>query len=126
MACHEIAALRLGMMKILGNFDSSLAQHELMELGVAADQPGPLKNLSQSTDLKSLKQSVELCRADLEDRVSKMAKNDPQLGYTQTLSVLNKKIESDLDNLMQYCERFFEDLEQVHDHMHVIYPADED
>ena len=42
MACHEIAALRLGLMKVLGHEDEAERQHELTELGAAADQPGPL------------------------------------------------------------------------------------
>ncbi len=124
MACHEIAALRLGMMRVLGINDASLLEHELAELGEVVEQPGPLRMLSQASDLGSLRHAFELCRTELEDRLSQMAKDHPERSYTQTLAVLNKKIEADLANLAQYCDRFFEDLEQVHDHMHVIYPAE--
>ncbi len=124
MACHEVAALRLGLMQILGLQDSNLWQHELAELGEAVEHPGPLRMLSQAKDIRSLRYAFELARTELEDRLSQMANHDPEKAYTQTLSVLNKKIEMDLLNLSQYLERFFEDLEQVHDHMHVIYPAE--
>lgn len=124
MACHEIAALRLGMMRILGIQDSNLLEHELAELGEAAEQPGPLQLLSQANDMRSLGYAFELARTDLEDRLSRMSTDDPERSYVQTLAVLNKKIEADLANIFHYCEQFFEDLEQVHDHMHVIYPAD--
>jgi hypothetical protein len=124
MACHEIAALRLGMMRILGVQDPALIEHELAELGEAGEKPGPLKMLSQAEDLRSLNYAFELARTDLEDRLSQMKREDPERAYVQTLAVLNKKIESDLSNLYHYVSQFFEDLEQVHDHMHVIYPAD--
>src|SRR6478735_299776 len=124
MACHEIAALRLGMMRILGFQDAGMVEHELAELGDAAEKPGPLKMLSQAQDLRSLCYAFELARTDLEDRLSRLASDHPEKAYVQTLAVLNKKIEMDLTNLAHFCAQFFEDLEQVHDHMHVIYPAD--
>jgi len=124
MACHEIAALRLGMMRILGFQDAGMVEHELAELGDAAEKPGPLKMLSQAQDLRSLCYAFELARTDLEDRLSRLASDHPEKAYVQTLAVLNKKIEMDLTNLSLFCAHFFEDLEQVHDHMHVIYPAD--
>ncbi|HYX35488.1 MAG TPA: DUF3209 family protein [Oligoflexus sp.] len=124
MACHEIAALRLGMMRILGIQDPGLVEHELAELGDAGEKPGPLKMLSQANDMRSLNYAFELARTDLEDRLSRMNAADPERSYVQTLAVLNKKIESDLTNLYNYYSQFFEDLEQVHDHMHVIYPAE--
>jgi hypothetical protein len=124
MACHEIAALRLGMMRILGVQDPALIEHELAELGEAGEKPGPLKMLSQATDFRSLAYAFELARTDLEDRLSQMKSDHPERAYTQTLSVLNRKIEADLSNLYHFISQFFEDLEQVHDHMHVIYPAD--
>jgi hypothetical protein len=117
MACHEIAALRLGMMRILGVQDPGLIEHEMAELGEAGEKPGPLRLLSQAQDLRSLNYAFELARTDLEDRLSQMQPEDPERAYVQTLAVLNK-------NLYHYCSQFFEDLEQVHDHMHVIYPAD--
>lgn len=124
MACHEIAALRLGMIRILGIQDPHLVEHELAELGDAGEKPGPLKMLSQANDLRTLGYAFELARTDLEDRLSQMKTDDPERAYVQTLAVLNKKIESDLSNLYHYYSQFFEDLEQVHDHMHVIYPAE--
>jgi hypothetical protein len=41
MACHEIAALRLGLMRVLGRTDEAERQHELAELKGGAEEPGP-------------------------------------------------------------------------------------
>lgn len=124
MACHEVAALRVSLFQILGLNDANLLQHELSELGTAVDQPGPVKMLSQARDFRSMRYAFELCRSELEEKLSKLPTGDKSLPYLQTLAVLNKKIEADLANLAQYCEQFFEDLETVHDHMHVVYPAE--
>ena len=40
MACHELAALRLGLMKVLG-IDEAEKQHELKELGDKINCDGP-------------------------------------------------------------------------------------
>src|SRR5947199_337345 len=51
MACHEVAALRLGLMNVLGIDDAAEKQHELAELGLAAEQPGPIRSLAPSEPL---------------------------------------------------------------------------
>src|ERR1700733_7647242 len=50
MACHEIAALRLGLMKVLGIDDPAERAHELAELGDAANVPGPIASLMNATN----------------------------------------------------------------------------
>ena len=59
MACHEIAALRLGMMNAIGLDDESEKQHELDELGPIILQEGPLKSLSQSHNFEQLEKYFE-------------------------------------------------------------------
>ena len=39
MACHELAALRLGMMQILGRDNEAEKIHDLNELGDAGEKP---------------------------------------------------------------------------------------
>jgi hypothetical protein len=126
MACHEIAALRLSLMQILGMQDQKLLQHELAELGDAGEKPGPIRMLAQAQDWQTLVRAYDLCLVDLESRLSQMADSDVQRPYYQTLAILNKKIEGELRNIQQSLTSFFHDLEEVHDHMHVIYPGEGD
>ncbi len=125
MACHEIAALRVGLMQIIGIKDESLLQHELAELGTAAEAPGPIRQLAQARDFTTLQESYDQSLSDLELRLSQMSKEDPQRAYYQTLVVLNKKIEAELRNFRAGLTAFFQDLEEVHDHMHAIYPVED-
>jgi len=122
MACHEIAALRLGLMQILGIDDKSERQHELEELGNAAKVAGPVKSLSLAKDFASLKQFYEAALSALEQKVSSTKAKDPKLPYYRSLIVLTKKVELDLRNQIDALNRFYRDLDEIHDFVHEIYP----
>ena len=124
MSCHEIAALRLGLMTVLGKDDEAERQHELAELGDAAEKPGPLQALTRGRDLASLQRTFAAAAADLEAKVSATPTSDPKLGYLRTLVVLCKKVELDLDAQVASLTRLYLDLETVHDHVHELFPGD--
>lgn len=124
MACHEIAALRLGLMRILGHEDEAERQHELAELGAAAGQPGPVRSMCEVKDLASLKRFYDAALAALEERISATRADDPKLSYLRTLVVLTKKVELDLQHQMEGLTHLYRDLEHMHDFVHEIYPAE--
>jgi hypothetical protein len=124
MACHEIAALRLGLMKILGRNENGEREHELSELGEAANQPGAVASLCEAGDLECLKAFYESAVSLLEERVSATGADDPALPYLRSLIILTKKVELDLTNQIDSLTRFYKDLDQMHDFVHEIYPAD--
>lgn len=124
MACHEIAALRLGLMRVLGRNDEAERQHELAELGTAATRSGPVGALCAAGDLAALKRLFGAALTDLSTRVASTAPSDPRLGYYRTLVVLTKKVELDLDNQIEGLSRLYRDLDEMHDFVHEIYPAD--
>jgi hypothetical protein len=124
VACNEIAALRLGLMKILGRNENGEREHELSELGEASRRPGPVASLCQASDLERLKSFYESAVSSLEERVSATAPDDPDLPYLRSLIILTKKVELDLSNQIDSLTRFYRDLEQMHDFVHEIYPVD--
>jgi hypothetical protein len=126
MSCHEIAALRLGLMTVLGRDDEAERQHELAELGAFAEEAGPLQALTRGTDLAGLQRSFAAAAADLESKVAATAPTDPKLGYLRTLVVLCKKVELDLDLQVASLTRLYGDLETVHDAVHELFPGNAD
>jgi hypothetical protein len=124
MACHEIAALRLGLMRVLGLKDEATRQHELAELGDAAAQSGPIQAMCVAGDLDSIRRLYEAAVSMLEERVAAARNDDAKLPYLRSLVILTKKIELDLANQIDNLTRFFTELEQMHDFVHEIYPAD--
>jgi Protein of unknown function (DUF3209) len=125
MACHEVAALRLGLMNVLGISDEAERQHELAELGGAAEKPGPLRALATATDLDGMRRSYDAALSELADQVARTAAHDPKLPYLRSLLVLTKKVELDLGNQIEMMTRLYRDLEELHEFVHEIYPAKE-
>ena len=123
MACHEIAALRLGLMKVLGHDDEAERQHELAELGTAAEAPGPLRSMCSAADLGSLKRYYDASVSVLEERIARTRSDDPRLPYLRTLVVLTKKVELDLQHQVEALTQLYRDLEHMHDFVHEIYPG---
>jgi hypothetical protein len=123
MACHEVAALRLGLMRILGIEDEAERAHELAELGGAAREAGPIRALAEANDFARLKQFFEAALVRLQEKVAHTADGDPQLPYYRSLMLLTKKVELDLRNHTDALVRFYRDLEEMHDFVHEIYPA---
>lgn len=123
MACHEIAALRLGLMNVLGIDDPAERSHELEEIGGAAREPGPIQTLSAARDLAELRRSYDSAVSRLEERIAKTPETDPKLGYYRTLVVLTKKVELELARQVSSLEQLYRDLEEMHDFVHEIYPA---
>jgi hypothetical protein len=123
MACHEIAALRLGLMTVLGHHDEAERQHELAELGDGAARPGPVQAMCGATDLAGLRRYYEASVAELEQRVATTAVDDAKLPYLRTLIVLTKKVELDLAHQIEGLFHLYRDLDAMHDFVHEIYPA---
>jgi hypothetical protein len=123
MACHEVAALRLGLMQILGIDDEAERQHELAELNQGGGPSETLKQLAAARDFAGLKRLFESSLSQLEERVAQTKPDDPQIGYYRTLVVLCKKVELDLRNQLESSTRFFRDLDEMHDLVHEMFPA---
>jgi hypothetical protein len=124
MACHEIAALRLGLMRVLGIDDEAERQHELAELGGAANVSGPIGSMCEAHDLAGLARAYDAAVAGLEEKVGTIAAADPKLAYLRTLVVLTKKVELDLRHHVEALTHLYRDLEEMHDFVHEIYPAE--
>lgn len=126
MACHEVAALRLGLMNVIGGFDESERQHERSELGSLADQPGPIATLAATSELRKLRERFEASLGVLEERVAKTASDAPERPYLSALMVFTKKVELELAAHVDNLTRFTRELEEMHDFIHELYPAEDE
>jgi hypothetical protein len=124
MACHEIAALRLGLMNVLGTNDDAERAHELAELGAAASTPGPISSLMNARDLDALVKLFGTSLVELNDTVARAAAADPKLPYLRSLVVLTKKVELELRAQVEGLARMNRELEEMHDLVHELFPAE--
>ncbi len=123
MSCHEIAALRLGLMKLLGDEDEAERAHELAELGAAAEQPGPLSSMVHAENLGALSRLFSVSLVTLNEKVSRTPASDPKQAYLRSLLILTKKVELELQAHLDDLGRLNRDLEEIHTLVHEIYPA---
>lgn len=124
MACHEIAALRLGLMNVLGIHDAAERSHELEELGGSGNAPGTIRSLTEARHFSDLVQRYEAAVCALEERVAATPAAAPKLPYLRTLIVLTKKVELELSRQQAQLTQLYRELEEMHDFVHEIYPAE--
>lgn len=122
MACHEIGALRLALMNVLGGSREAERRHEEAELGEALDREGVVRSLASAQTLEDALSRFQDAVADLEQRQAEMEPDDPKLPYARTLVVAVKSAESNLRRLRADIEAFYRGLEELHDVIHEIYP----
>jgi len=97
----------------------------LAGLGGAADVPGPVRTLTEASDLASVRRAYDAALAGLEERVAAVAADDPELPYLRTLLVLTRKVELDLRHQVDALAHLYRDLDAMHDFVHELYPAAE-
>jgi hypothetical protein len=123
MACHEIAALRLALMNVLGGNRSAERQHEEAEIGEALRQGGPIESLASARTLDETRHELEAAIVDLEQRQAEARPEDPNFHYLKTLLVTVKSAEGTYRRLQADIEQFYRGLEEIHDLIHEIYPV---
>jgi hypothetical protein len=124
MACDEIAGLRLALMNLLGGDRQSERQHEEAELGDTLHREGPIQSLAAAHTLAEITQQFEAAIVELEQRQAEMTPQDGKFHYMRTLVVAVKGAELTFRRLQADLEYFHRSLEEVHDLIHEIYPAE--
>jgi hypothetical protein len=124
MACHEIAALRLGLMNVLGQRDDAERAHELAELGKAATEPGPLASLAAAGDLDAVMKLYTTALGELHEKVARAPSSDAKLPYLRSLVVLTRKVELELRGHVEGLARLSRELDEMHELVHELFPAD--
>ncbi len=126
MACHEIAALRIALHRMLGNRPDAELNHEIAELGSACAVDGPLRRVTEARDLATLRRALEAAATDHEAQLASMAPGDPQLGYHRALVVTVRGVLRDIERMSITMERFYLDIEDTHDLLHELFPGSDD
>ena len=122
MACGELAALRLGLASIMGHDNEAQKSHDVAEITIDGKVPAPLQSLAAAKDLGSLTNRYEEALSDLGERVAKLKTDDPKIAYYRTLLVTTKKVEMELERHNKAMMGLYEDLDEMHDYIHEIYP----
>lgn len=125
MTCHELEALRLGLMSVLGIDDESTRRHAEEELGDALEAEGPIPALAGADTLSELRRHLDAALVDLEEDVAAADPDDPDADYLRGRLVAVRNAERSLDRLADSGESLLDDLGAAHRALHEAFPADE-
>lgn len=124
MTCHEIEALKLGLMNSLGVGDDAAREHARAELD-EEDVPGPVEALAEAETLDACRRHLDAALVDLEERIADADPDAPDYDYLRGRLVATRDAEGALDRLVTQGEGLLADLGETHDVLHETFPADE-
>ena len=123
MTCHEIEALRLGLMNSLGVGDDATRKHARDELG---DDPEPhIEALADAETLAACGRHLDTSLVELEEEVAATDGDTSDYDYLRGRLVAVRDAEAALDRLLTHGEGILEDIGATHHALHEIFPIDE-
>ncbi|SDJ92573.1 DUF3209 family protein [Natronorubrum texcoconense] len=123
MSCHEIEALRLGLMNVLGVGDQSTRDHAEKEL--EGHLEGPIEALVEAESLTAIERHLDAALVDLEEEVAGMDTDDPEYDYTQGRLLEVRNAERTIQRLTAQGESIVDGLGESHDMLHETFPVED-
>jgi hypothetical protein len=123
MTCHELEALRLGLMNVLGTEDESAREHAEQELD--GHLSGPIEALADADSLSAIERHLDAALVDLEEEIASTDADDPEYDYLRGRLVAVRDAEQAIQRLTTQGEGILSGLGESHDVLHETFPADE-
>lgn len=123
MTCHEIEALRLGLMNVLGTADQSAREHAEKELDGHLD--GPIEALANAETLSGIERHLDAALVDLEEEIAATDTDDPEYDYKRGRLVAVRDAEQAVHRLTEQGDSVLSGLGEAHDLLHETFPVDE-
>jgi hypothetical protein len=123
MTCHELEALRLGLMNVLGIDDRDARKHAKAELGEQLE--GPIEGLANAENLAAIERHLDSALVDLEGQIAATDATDPEYDYLRGRLIAVRDAEQAIHRVTQHGESVFDGLGETHDVLHETFPGDE-
>lgn len=123
MTCHEIEALRLGLLTVLGIDDASARDHAEKEL--EGHLEGPIEGMATAESLAELRRHLDAALVDLESEVAEADPDSADYDYLRGRLLAVRDAERSLARLADHGETFLDDLGESHHALHDVFPGEE-
>jgi hypothetical protein len=123
MTCHELEALRLALMNVLGTEDESVRDHAEAELG--DDLSGPIEALKGADDFDAIRRHLDAALVDLEEEVARTSAEDPEYDYLRGRLVAVRDAERAIRRLTDQGGAILDGFGEAHHQLHETFPADD-
>ena len=124
MTCHELEALRLGLMNVLGTVDRSARDHAERELEGHLD--GPVGALAAAETLSEIERHLDAALVDLEEEVAAADADDPEHDYLRGRLVAVRDAERAVSRLTDQGEDVLDGLGEAHEVLHEAFPVEDE
>lgn len=125
MTCHEIEALRLGLMNVLGTADESARRHAEEELGDVLDAGGPIAALADADSVDELQRHLDAALVDLEAEIADTDPETQEYDYLRGRLVAARDAEAALDRFADQGAALLSGMDDTHHLLHELFPTDE-
>ena len=122
MSCHELEAVRLGLMNVLGVGDESTREHAKKELDGHLE--GPIEGLATAESLTELQRHLDAALVDLEEAVATMDPKAPDYDYTRGRLLEVRNAERAIERLVTQGDSIVDGLGESHDMLHETFPVE--
>ncbi|QHS17362.1 DUF3209 family protein [Halopenitus persicus] len=123
MSCHELEALRLALLNVLGTGDRAAREHAEAEL--EGHLEGPIEALANAETLDAIERHLDAALVDLEAEVAATDSDDPEYDYLRGRLVAVRDAERAVHRLTDQGESVLAGLADAHDVLHETFPAEE-
>jgi hypothetical protein len=123
MTCHELEALKLGLMTVLGTEDAQARKHAEDELD--GHKEGPIEALATAESLDAIQRHLDAALVDLEREIAETPAEDPEYDYMRGRLVAVRDAERAVARLTTQGEDLLAGLGEAHDLLHEAFPVDE-
>ncbi|WP_253738612.1 DUF3209 family protein [Halohasta salina] len=123
MSCHEIEALRLGLMNVLGTADPAAREHAEAEL--EGHLSGPIGALAEADSLAAIERHLDAALVDLEEEIADTPSDDPEYDYLRGRLVAVRDAERAVHRITAQGESVLAGLGEAHDVLHETFPVED-
>ncbi|MFB6117198.1 DUF3209 family protein [Halosegnis sp.] len=124
MTCHELEALRLGLMNVLGTEDRSARDHAEREL--EGHLEGPIGALADATTLSEVERHLDAALVDLEEEIARADADDPNYDYLRGRLVAVRDAERAVARLTDQGGSVLDGLGEAHEVLHEAFPVEDE
>jgi len=125
MTCHEIEALRLGLMGMLGTEDEDARRHAEQELGETLETNGPIAALAEADSVDELQRHLDAALVDLEEEIAATETGTQEYDYLRGRLVAARDAEAALERFATQGEQLLAGFDDSHHLLHELFPTDE-
>lgn len=123
MTCHELEALRLALLNVLGTEDQRVREHAEAELD--GDLSGPIEALANAQSLAEIERHFDAALVDLEEQVAAAEADSQEYDYLRGRLVAVRDAERAVRRLRTQGEDVLEGLGAAHHALHETFPVED-